>query len=254
MKINFIIQTWGEDLERVQNFKFCLNRLKVLSDFLKIHDIETKIYPFCFGAIKITEDSFHSDLSALTYHKSFKTNYAIKQMIKDNNIADVLCYIDADIFVLEQDFINLLSYLKQTNFKQKYLTSRWLDTDSRDYFDFENDVIKENIKISKMRGSDASGLFIVDFDILLKIGGFDERYTVWGAEDDDMCRRLERYGLQKEYMNFYPIHIKHKRLDTENKDSPVNNHEKKYYLNQVKICQEDQSIVRPTILNNYYIE
>ena len=69
-----------------------------------------------------------------------------------------------------------------------------------------------------------------------------------------MCGRLERFGLKKEYMNFYPIHIKHKRLDTENPNSPVSNHEKTYYLNQVKICQQDMSIIRPTILNNYYIE
>jgi GT2 family glycosyltransferase len=254
MKINFLILTWGEDLDRAQNFKFCLIRLKKLCNFLNLNNIQTVVYPFCFGKFKLTEDSYHSDLSALTYHKSFKTNYAIKQIIKNNDTGDLLCYIDADIFVLEQNFLNLMNYLKNTNFKEKYLTSRWLDTDSREDFDFEKNTIKNDLKINQVRGSDASGLFIVDFNILLKIGGFDERYTVWGAEDDDMCGRLERFGLEKEYMDFHPIHIKHKRLDTADPNSPVNHHEKIYYLNQVKICQQDKSITRATILNNYYLE
>jgi len=83
MKINFIIQTWGEDLERVENFRFCLHRLKILCNFLNLNNISTSIYPFCFGNLKLTEDSYHSNLSALTYHKSFKTNYAIKQIVKN---------------------------------------------------------------------------------------------------------------------------------------------------------------------------
>lgn len=249
-----MILTWSEDLERAQNFRFSLARLKELCRFLNINKIETSIYPFCFGRTKLTEDSYHSDLSALTYHKSFKINYVIKQMLENKDQGDLLCLVDSDIVVLENNFFNLLDYIKNTDFKQKYLTGRWLDTDSREYFDFEKNTIKSILNISKIRGSDAGGLFIVDFNILLDMGGFDERFTVWGAEDDDMSNRLQRAGLIREYTDFYPIHIKHERLDTENKNSPVNNREKVYYLNQVKICQKDQSIVRPTILNNYYIE
>lgn len=253
MKINFLILTWGEDLERAQNFKFCLLRLKKLCNFLNSNSIQTSTYPFCFGKVKLTDDSYHSNLFELKYHKSFKINYAIKKMINNNDFADVFCLVDCDVFLLEETFLNFLDYIKNTNFQKKYLASRWLDTSSREDFDFENNTIKNNLKIDQIRGSDAGGLFLVDFNILLKIGGFDERYVVWGAEDDDVSKRLERYGLEKEHVKFYPVHIKHERLDTENKNSPINNNEKTYYLNQIKICNEDQSIVRPTILNNYYV-
>lgn len=251
MKIVFAILTWGSKEERKENFKFSLFQLKKLTNFLKANNIECSIYPYCFGKEKLTEDSFHSNLEFLNYHKSFKLNYVIKNIIEKKENPDIFCLIDCDILILEKNFQKILFYLQNTNFNNTHLTARWYDSANRNDFNFQNFSIKDNLSIETVRGSDAGGVFLVNFEILKNIGGFDERFTVWGGEDNDISLRLERIGVKQEYMNFYFLHIKHQRID---ENLILGTKDKDIYLNQVKIAQNDKSVVRPTLINDYYVQ
>jgi len=250
MKIAFVILTWGESQERKENFKFTLNSVHKLSKFLNGNGITTKVFPYCFGREKLTEDSIHVNLESLEFYKSFKLNYIIKDLIIKNEEPEIFCGIDCDIFALDKNFNNILEYIKNTNFKQKFLTAMWYDSADRNAFDFNSYTHSDNIVVETLRSSDASGFFFVDFLTLKNIGGYDERFTVWGGEDNDMAYRLQRAGLKQEYMDFYLLHIKHARM---NEVKILDTKDKDLYLNQVKIVDTDKSIIRPTIINNYHI-
>lgn len=45
------------------------------------------------------------------------------------------------------------------------------------------------------------GLGIVKTEVLHRINGFNEFFQVWGAEDDDIFRRIEAQGLERVYVN-----------------------------------------------------
>ena len=250
MKIAFVILTWGEDKERKENFKFSLNRVKKLSNFLNENGVIAKVFPYCFGREKLTEDSIHVNLEPLEYYRSFKINYVIKDLIMKNEEPEIFCCLDSDIFALDRNFDNFLQYVKNTNFKEKFLTARWYDSADRNAFDFNFYTHSDNIAIETIRSSDASGFFLVDFLTLKNIGGYDERFTVWGGEDNDIAYRLQRMGIKQEYMDFYFLHIKHARI---NEKTILDTKDKDLYLNQVKIVDIDKSVIRPTIINNYYI-
>jgi GT2 family glycosyltransferase len=69
----------------------------------------------------------------------------------------------------------------------------------------------------KLRG----GCFGISRDDLLLVNGFDENYRGWGAEDDDLGRRLYRAGIvgKTVFRDDYPIHLWHPHR-TGGQDSP----------------------------------
>jgi hypothetical protein len=48
-------------------------------------------------------------------------------------------------------------------------------------------------------------------DDLLRVNGFDENYKGWGAEDDDLGRRLYRSGIigRTVFRDEFPLHLWH---------------------------------------------
>jgi hypothetical protein len=251
MKIAFTILTWGDNQERIENFKFSFYHLNKLKDFLEKNNIECILYPFCFGKNSLSENSIHVNLEELHYHRSFKINYVLKHIINKKIEPNIFCCIDSDIFILEKDYSRFLDYISNTNFKNTFLTARWYDSAFREDFNFHNYTHTNNIRVETVRSSDASGFFLVDFEILKAIGGYDERFTVWGGEDNDIGTRLQKFGVQQEYMDFLFLHLKHERL---NEITILETEYKDIYLNQVKIAQTDHSIIRPTLINDYYVQ
>ena len=69
----------------------------------------------------------------------------------------------------------------------------------------------------KVRG----GYFGLMREDLLKVDGFDENYRGWGAEDDDLGRRLYRAGVvgRTVFRDEFPIHLWHQH-ETGRGDSP----------------------------------
>ena len=75
------------------------------------------------------------------------------------------------------------------------------------YYYFETRYIKRNSYKPKVRGGI---LGIAKKDILL-VDGYDENYQGWGAEDDDLGRRLYRAGIRGRnvFHKEYPLHLYH---------------------------------------------
>jgi len=78
---------------------------------------------------------------------------------------DILCFIDDDV---EFDFDEFLNIIRET---EKEIDNAFYCT------------VNPHILIVKR-------------DIFLKIGGYDERYPIYGAEDVEIRERLKKYGLQ----------------------------------------------------------
>lgn len=51
--------------------------------------------------------------------------------------------------------------------------------------------------------------FSVDRARLIKIGGYDNDYVGWGAEDNDVLLRLESSGVHRVILNNPPVHLWH---------------------------------------------
>ena len=70
-------------------------------------------------------------------------------------------------------------------------------------------------------------------DELIKIGGYDEDFTGWACDDDDLVNRLILNGLDYHYTDAEIIHLYHKKqYDRENKNNT------KEYLHNLKLYRE----------------
>lgn len=58
------------------------------------------------------------------------------------------------------------------------------------------------------------GLCVVDKEAFLRIRGYDEYYLVWGAEDDDIIRRLENFGEKRLHISASVVNIFHQWHET----------------------------------------
>lgn len=88
----------------------------------------------------------------------------------------------------------------------------------------------------KIRG----GCFGIYRKNLLKINGFDENFTFWGNEDDDLGKRLSNIGI-KGYYPFkkeYSIHLYHpENHDGTRKNKDYYNQNKSKYLSGYYFCE-----------------
>jgi glycosyl transferase family 7 (putative galactosyltransferase) len=58
----------------------------------------------------------------------------------------------------------------------------------------------------------AGGLFVIQRETYLRLGGFDERFLGWGGEDDAMAQKLKRAGVTLTEIGAYPaLHLWHPR-------------------------------------------
>ena len=72
---------------------------------------------------------------------------------------------------------------------------------------------------------------------LINIGGYDEDFTGWGADDDDLVNRLQLNGLKYAYTNARIIHLYHgKQYDRGNFDN-------KEYQHNLKLFKERKDII-----------
>ncbi len=76
----------------------------------------------------------------------------------------------------------------------------------------ERDELHDNtdLKRERVASADHAGLAAVPRDILLQVGGNDERFDYWGKEDLDLAARLKRTGVTYLYdINLKSFHIYH---------------------------------------------
>lgn len=242
MKISINIPFWYNNEERLGNLKASFKSLRNLQKYLQINglDVDINVFEFseerqCFG------DSVYLPIGK-GYNKSIRLNYALK-WLKHNKKVDIISFIDSDCVI---DIIDYPKVLKQfTTFdKSKYYCNNLTKLDKKEYFNEETlSLAPFYTFINSGIINGLGGMWICDFDTLYEIGGFDERYSGWGKEDEDVGKRLYLKGLEFEQLGFKVYHLPHP-LEVTKQSKEINKLQEEIFIN-------DNSIVRPTLLNDY---
>ena len=205
---------------RIRNVNFAWKELKKLTKYLKEKNVEVISTLYDFSVKKIIEDSHHISYPVGVYKKAEKTNL----ILKDRKNYDFFMMMDCDAFFYEKDYDDLLNIIHNLE-KGDVITFDLakLDNNIRDY------IIDGKFKIENADWSYAysgernngplngyigglGGVYICDTDLLISLGGFDEKYQGWGGEDGDMLGRIWDCKIPHRFKptrNFAPFHLPH---------------------------------------------
>jgi len=221
--ISLNMKFWDDgqpDSTRIRNVKFSWAELKKLSSYLKSNNVTTEASLYDFSPEQIIPDSVHIPYPLGVYKKAEKTNI----ILKDKKDYDFFMVIDCDAFFHEKDYETLLDLIKSLEkgdvctFDLAKLDSNVSDYIINDTFIVENSDWsyaysghRENGPLRHHTGG-LGGVYISDTQLLISLGGFDEKYVGWGGEDGDMMGRIYYSEIKhkiKPTNNFAPFHLPH---------------------------------------------
>lgn len=243
MKITINIPFWYTSEERLSNLRICYKSIKNLKQYLTLNGLNVELNVFEFSEEQKFESSIFIPIGK-KYNKSYKLNHALKWLsLNARESIDIVSFVDSDCVVDTKDYPKILEQFTNFN-KLKYYCNNLTKLDKKEYFNTEN-LTLESFYTFVNSGiiNGLGGMWICDFDTLYEIGGFDERYTGWGLEDEDVGKRLYLKGLEFQQLDFRVYHLPHE-IESSKKDVTLRDIQKKIFL-------EDNRIVRPTLLNNY---
>jgi hypothetical protein len=215
---------WGDKPERVRNARVAWNNLKDMTRYLQVTGVNCEARLYDFSPQQVMPEAIHLPFPAGTYEKCAKIN-RILQLHLDDPVCDEPEHIglfDSDFMVQECDWYTLienLRYYERTQpavllFQPGYVQSPMTLTDDGLHLD------STKTRICKQETPTGGRFFVVPFRGLVNIGGFDERFKVWGAEDHDVVRRLNRSGIRTQIAaNMLIVHLYH-RPEKRNRSDP----------------------------------
>lgn len=248
LKVNFNICFWTfHDVDnRIRNTNFSWKCLKRFIDYAKnIPDLEIKCFLYDLSPKKRIEEAIHIPVEKVCYERSKKINLCIEHNYLYSK-PDLICFLDSDVFFEENQYDKFINILRNFD-KKTFYTSRVLDIQNNLEVDFENLKIDENVNFQIREIPGLGAFFLVDFESIFNIGGFDERFLVWGGEDDDLRVRLLNSGLNRKNIPIALFHLNHDNGLIHHAN--VENSEQKQ--KQLDICWHDKSIIRNTTLSKY---
>jgi glycosyltransferase involved in cell wall biosynthesis len=109
----------------------------------------------------------------------------------------VIGFIDSDL-VLDPETFEAVLDMVPDKCKAACVHVHRMDQRPEDaiYGQFRKEVFRENLKLGRFDKAGKGGCFFIDATLFRQIRGFDERIWGWGAEDDDMWRRLANARIQ----------------------------------------------------------
>jgi glycosyltransferase involved in cell wall biosynthesis len=135
----------------------------------------------------------HNYTQGHLWNKSNALNIGIK-----NSSSDYVLILDVDLILPINYITNLFLYIKEDQFI----------TPNAFYLDKNYSVnIRDLIvgKIPEKAIENFIGICLVKREVLDSIHGYDEFYSVWGAEDDDIIKRLQLFGLNRKILSAYEL-------------------------------------------------
>jgi glycosyltransferase involved in cell wall biosynthesis len=161
------------------------------------------------------------------WNKSNALNIGIK-----NSSSEYILILDIDLILPKNYITNLFLQIKDGLFITP--NAFYLD---KDYETNLGDLTFGNIPEKAIENF--IGICLVKREILESIRGYDEFYTVWGAEDDDIIKRLQLFGLNRKIVSAFDLpsfHQWHKVLAPRDP-----NH---WYLEMVQYLFSNNSVIR----------
>lgn len=246
MKISFFSAFWSNNNhERLRNVKFSSEKINDLVDFLYEKGVDCNFTLFDFSEKKQIEDSVHFPYDPKSYDRSKKMNICIKYLIEKEN-PEFICQFDSDIFVDEKNYQKFFDLIQNATRDEFYIAQVFdiseMSLPFINFSTFKVDTSKLMYTVRNITGLGA--VFLTKTSNIKDIGGFDERFTVWGGEDDDLADRLLKTNKKRKFFNFNFYHLPHKSLG-------VGIEKNSDYIKQVNIWKTDKSIFRPSILNDF---
>jgi len=240
------------DPVRLENTKFCWIKAKELVSFLISKDIPSKAYLFDFSSNKNIDDSIHIPLNEQYYQRSKKINFALNH--PENN-SDVFAIIDSDCYFHKSYFDEFKEDILLSHNQNAVLTYQLIDIpldkryqfidfnlNQEKYEDVESNIQQQNFIYRHSAGfGTMGGFFICGTKALKEVGGFNEGFLTWGAEDDEALMRIKNKQAWFTKHNKGPIHLGHsKNLNDPFYHIPVYS-DKYYEVNQVKFGRKYDS-------------
>lgn len=245
LKISINIPFWESVRERTENIYFIRHHLEKFKSFLNKNGVICDLNVFDFSENNVIPNSIHIPFPPRSFRKSEKINH-ILQYNCDNICPDIYCQFDSDIFFDSEMFPKLLNIIKNFDYNKFYVSDVYdIPMSHRHMIDYTNNQIPNNIPLSKRYVYGLGGTYLVSFDKIYEIGGYDERFRYWGGEDDDIANRLVRFGLSRYDYDCKLYHLPHPNSIT-HLDQPTEEYEKR-----IEKVYSDYSIYRGTMLNEY---
>jgi len=222
-KISLNMKFWDDGEEnstRIRNVKFCWRELQELSDYLSENGFYCVAELFDFSHEKIIEDSTHIPYPIGEYKKAEKTNLILT--MKSNY--DFFMMVDCDAFFDKQDYPLILNLFRNLSTNDIITFDLAKLTENISDYLIDGKFRKENADWSYAYSGDKNlgplkhhmgglgGVYLIDTKLLTTLGGFDENYVNWGAEDGEMLGRIMYSGLEHRIVptkNFSPFHLPH---------------------------------------------
>lgn len=202
--------TDGKDpSDRTRNAKFTSAQIRKLLKFLQLRGIDCSILEYDFSPDPVLPYAIHIPYKLGEYKRSEKINKVLKDVY-----TQWLAILDCDCFFLENEYENIAALLKNLKSGSAY-TFDLKKLETTQGLSFESNSINSELGPWKYawghnRTGGFGGFFIVEKEVLEKIGGFDETYEVWGGEDGDALDRAQRLGIRNESIhNISVMHIPH---------------------------------------------
>jgi hypothetical protein len=246
MKISFFSAFWSNNNhERLRNVKFSSEKINELVDYLYEKGIDCNFTLFDFSEKKQISDSVHFPYDPNSYDRSKKMNMCIKYLMDTEN-PELICQFDSDIFVDEKYYQKFFDLINNTTQDEFYIAQVHDISDmSLPFIDFNTNKIDTSKLLYSVRNITGLGaVFLTKTSNIVDIGGFDERFEVWGGEDDDLADRLMRTNKKRKSFTFSFYHLPHKSLGIDIEKNPK-------YVDQVRIWKNDKTNKRSSFLNGY---
>jgi hypothetical protein len=241
--ISINIPFWESVRERTENLQFVSHHLNEFKKFLEKNNVSCSVNVFDFSEKKVIPESIHIPYPKGSFRKSEKINQILKYNC-ENICPKIYCQFDSDVFFKVESYQNILNTIKQFDNNKFYVSNvNDIDMSQRHLINYDVKVLKQGIRLNERTVYGLGGTFLVSFETLYNIGGFDERFQYWGGEDDDVANRLVRLGLQRESYSAKLYHLPHPHATMTLNETP------KEYHKSIESVYKDYSIYRKTSLN-----